>query len=294
MTSLADLVVSDLDAPGNSDTALSALREAVTAPEPAQTTTPTSTPSPAAADNDDVPEKFRGKSRAEIVAMYQNLESTNGRMANDLGVQRVLTDRLLGLNDKRLNDLTRNTPPEQRPAPVTANEILDKPQETLDRAIDARLTRVTEDVNARLARTEAALAQTTFAGHHPDFQTVVQSPDFVAWVQSSPLRLRAASVANRGDWVVADELLTEFKNSRPSKTDEAAPAAGADLDGARRASLTTSGAAGKTGADGKSNGGGKLYKRSDLMRLRIQDPEAYYDESFQAEILKAHSEGRVK
>lgn len=293
MTSLADVLIADpSEVSGNSDAVIADLREAVTT-TPAQDMKTTESKDTAAPATTDVPEKFRGKSVKDVVEMYQNLESRLGVMANDLGVQRQLTDRILDL--KRSDDLRKNTPAAERakPVPVTANDLLDRPQETLERVVEAANSRVTEDVNARLARMEASLAQQTFTARHPDFQTVVAKPDFVSWVQASPIRLRAAAAANQGNWQIADELLTEFKGGKQVTTE---PTEGkqpsADLAGARKAALETSGSAGTT--DGKSSGGKKTYRRADLMRLRINDPEAYYDESFQNEILQAHAEGRVK
>jgi hypothetical protein len=293
---LADVIASDpADLPGNPENARTALTEAVTAtkaPEAPAAEAPASAPSKDA--NVALPEKFRNKSVQDVVEMYQNLESRYGSMANDLGVQRQLTDRLLDL--KRSTDLQKNTP-EAKPKgpPVTANDILDRPQETLERVVNERTAAVAEDVNARMARLEAGLAQQHFTARHPDFQSVVADPAFKSWVEGSRVRLRAAAAANQGNWEIADELLSEFKTAQGGirKTDEQpAQAPVADLAGARKAALETSGNAGT--ADGRSNGGKKVYRRADLMRLRITDPEAYYDEDFQAEILSAHAEGRLK
>lgn len=302
MTSLADVLVSDDELPGNLEATRTSLREAVTDSTTANDpTNQSATAAATTATTDDVPEKFRGKSAKEVVEMYQNLESRLGTMANDLGAQRQLTDRLLDLTRKRDTDLQRNTPPAERKpalAPVTANDILDKPQETVERVVDARVSTVTEDVNTRLARAEAALAQTAFTLHHPDYTSVVNDPEFGEWVKGSAIRMRAAAAANQGNWQIADELLTDFKAGLRKPAASADGAAGnkqpsVDLEGARRATLETTGSAGgKT--DGKSGEGKKTYRRADLMRLRISDPEAYYDESFQNEILKAHSEGRVR
>lgn len=299
MTTLADVFVADDELPGNPDTARAALTEAVSSARSDAPAATAPTASPAPADNEvDLPEKFRGKSVKDVVAMYQNLESRYGTVANDLGVQRQLTDRLLDL--KRDTDLRRNTPPgeaEKPPTPVTASDLLDRPQETLERAISARVAEATKPLHERLANMETASAQQHFASRHPDFQQVTADPEFISWVKGSQIRMRAAAAAHSGNWAIADELLSEFKDSKGSKrkTDATVETPTADLAGARKASLETSGnAGGSNGTDGRSSGGKKVYRRTDLMRLRITDPEAYYDEGFQAEILQAHAEGRVR
>jgi hypothetical protein len=293
MTSLADVVIEDTNAnPGNSDNALKMLREAIQENASANTDTKRNATNTDA--DTDLPEKFRGKSAKEIAESYLNLESRLGTMANDLGVQRQLTDRLLDL--KRSGDLSRNDPTVRKPTQVRTEELLDKPTETLDRVIETRVREIGQEVDQKINSLRMTMAEASFKGKHSDFQSVVTSPDFTAWVNASPIRLRAAATANQGDWQVATELLDEFKASKKQvsrKVDDGDDVG--NIESARRASLDSSSGSGGSGAvDGTTRGKGKIYSRADLMKLRINDPEAYYDDSFQGEILKAYSEGRVR
>lgn len=237
---------------------------------------------------DKLPTKFQGKSREDIAEMYLNLESQSGRMANDLGVQRKLTDRLLDL--KRDTDLTRNNPAAKK-VEISAVELLDKPTEAIDRYVSAREEAFASRIDERLNRLEGTTAQNAFLSKHPDYTSVAQSQEFVDWVQASSIRKRAAATAYNGDWNVADELLAEYKAVKPSKAnkEDTARREAANLQAARGASLD-SGASQETPA----KNGGKTYRRADLMKLRIDKPDVYYDDSFQSEILLAYSEGRVK
>lgn len=298
MANLANIVQDDSTSatfPGNSETARKALTHAVTGTgAETQNTEPTGgksfldTPL-----TDGVPDKFKGKTMKDILDSYTNLESTHGRMANELGTQRQLTDRLLDL--KRDGDLSKNgqpAAPARQKLEVTAADILDKPAETLDRVMAQRETEFTRVVDQRLQRLEMTNAENAFKQRHTDFNEVCTGQQFGDWVRSSPIRLRAAAAANQGNWQIAGELLDEFKGSRTSADGAAAKTDAtqtADLAGARRATLDTSSG---RGSDGASKGG-TVYKRTDLMKLRIEDPEAYYDEGFQAEILRAHAEKRV-
>lgn len=305
MATLADIVVEETsDSPaGNSETARKTLLEAIqdgsgrsTAETVTGTQSSTTSTSPLDLEltGDAIPEKFRGKKVKDALESYASLESRLGTMANELGVQRQLTDRLLDL--KRNDDLRKNTPPAQREKPqVTASDILDKPAETLDRVLTQRDQTIAEEVNRRFASLEMSIAESQFKARHSDFQDVVNSSAFGDWVRSSPIRLRAAAAANQGNWQIADELLSEFKASGQTRqsggsTTTTTTAATADLAGARKATLESSTGAG--GSDGVKKG--KTYSRADLMRLRIEDPEAYYDDAFQAEILQAYQEKRVK
>jgi len=52
---------------------------------------------PAPEDNpeDDLPEKYRGKSTAQIAKMHQELEKLNGRQAQEVGEHRKFVDEML-------------------------------------------------------------------------------------------------------------------------------------------------------------------------------------------------------
>ena len=79
-------------------------------------------------NDEELPENLRGKSVADIVRAYQESQSTIGRMANDLGTQRKLTDRLLDL--KRESDLSGNGRVRE-PVKVNSTELLDDPTRSM-------------------------------------------------------------------------------------------------------------------------------------------------------------------
>lgn len=223
--------------------------------------------------------KFEGKSAEELLESYKNLQSAYGRMANDLGTQRKLTDQLLDL--KRDGDLQQNTP---EPLKVDAADLLDDPTKTLDAYIAQREARIREEYDSKLSHFESQLVQDKFMAKHPDFMELGQDPDFLEWAQNNPIRARVASAAANGDWDSADALLTEYKSQpKPSK----APPADAGVAAAAKVGLESS-------AQGGESNTGKVYRRADLIDLKINKPHVYGDPAFQAEILKAYSEGRVK
>ncbi len=239
-------------------------------------------------DGEDVPAKLRGKSRAEIIEYYRNLESAYGRQANDLGTQRALTDRILNL--KRESDLSSNTPREQR-VEIKTQDLLDNPTEAIERAVSARLKAKEDEDRQRMAEHEAAIARDRFLSKHSDYENVANDPEFVQWLQKSPYRVRTAQQARNGDWAAADDLLSEFKERKqtsvtPKNEDNTVDK---NVEAARNASLESG-----TASESASKKGGKIYRRVDLMRLRTEKPDVYYDDAFQAEILKAYAEKRVR
>ena len=295
MANLADVIVDDSSETlsGNSEAARKALTEAVTVSSDSKQTETQVTKT----EDDGLPAKFKGKSAREIAEAYQNLESRLGTMANDLGVQRQLTDRILGM--KREDDLRANGGSRQeraQPKPVTTNDLLDRPQETLERVVNDKVQSAVDELRQENQQLRALTAKQSFESRHKDYQTTVSDPAFMDWLKASPLRMRAAAVANGGDWQVADELFTEYEvqhrrsESRSEQTDQRQRSTD-NLEDARRASYTSSGS---NSNDGQGKPAGKIYKRADLMKLMIEDPEAYYDEAFQAEIIQAHFEKRVR
>ena len=228
---------------------------------------------------------------------YSSLQSAYGRMANDLGTQRKLTDQILAL-DKRSTDL-EGTPAAVKTAPkVNARDLVDRPTETLDAYWKQREDALRAEMDQRDAARATADAERHFVTKHSDFATVTQTPEFMSWVHSSPLRQRAAALAGTGNFVVADELLTEYKAIKGQAPNPAAdPNRGtgktapdpAATEAARKAALETAANAG-----GAGTGKGPTYRRADLIKLKMEKPQVYSDPAFQAEILRAYAEGRVK
>jgi hypothetical protein len=234
----------------------------------------------------ELPPKLRGKSLPEIVDIYTNLESAYGRMANDLGVQRKLTDRLLDL--KRTSDLQGHTT--ELPSPkITRDDLLgDNPTEALDKLVKARLQEHATEVTSKVQNLELALIQQSFLARHPDYLSFANDQKFVSWAGATPYRQKLSASAASGDFAAADELLTEYKDIARAYSVKSGKGA-SELDAARKASLESS-----SSSKADVTGNGKIYRRADIMQLKLDKPDVYYSEEFQQEILKAYSEGRVK
>lgn len=268
--------------PGDIDGLEKSLTEAVTAGKTSATV-----PSQEAAQAAKDPlagSKFEGKSTEEILDSYNNLQSAYGRMANDLGTQRKLTDQLLDL--KRDNDLQSNAAPVY--SKVDPAQLLNDPTQALDQYLSEREAKIRSTYDDRLSQMEAKLQADKFMAKHPDFMETGQSDDFRNWAVATPVRSKAASLAAQGDWDAADALLQEYKvEAKKSKAPSTDSLAKEGIDAARKVSLESAASEGSTSS-------GKIYRRADLIELKLRKPNVYGDPGFQAEILKAYSEGRVK
>lgn len=248
---------------------------------------PQQKPADDSSNDEDValPPKLRGKTREQIAEMYANLESAHGRMANDLGTQRKLTDRLLDL--KRDTDLQSNGAPQK--VEIKSSELLENPTAALERFTASRES----ENQKRMAELEARLAAQTLMTQHPDYLEVAQSSEFAQWVQASPIRVRAVQAAQAGDWSAAGDLLSEYKaqaKQAPVQDEEAVEDEEQQARNAAKKATLESNSQGNAG----TKKGGKTYRRADLMRLRAERPDVWENEDFQREILIAYNEGRVK
>ncbi len=224
----------------------------------------------------EVPEKYKGKTAEDIIKMHQEAEKLIGKQAQEVGEVRKLADELLK------QSLASNKPQhiEQQEPEI---DFFEDPKKAIQKELSAH-----PDV---IAAREAALTfkkmqiQQKLNSDHPDFTQVVQDPEFVNWVKSSPVRMGLYAKADAEyDYDSANELLSTFKQIKSVKAQET-KAAG---EVARQSALKS--AAVDVGGTGESSK--KVYRRADLIRLRMTDPQRY--EALSDDIMRAYQEGRVK
>lgn len=250
------------------------------------------TPDPEEQPNpeDNLPEKYKGKTLAEIVEMHRNAESELGRARNEIGTVRKLADQLLGIRVEAAQ-LTKDQSPPRKP--LTTDALLNDPEGSVLGLVkhDAEAReKASED---RVARLEYELAMTKFERKHPGFQDTMQDPKFVDWVQKSPYRARLAQGAIQGDFSAADELFTLFGEYQPPAKESDGTVEQPDPQAAaRKVSLARPGAASASGLAPGSTSGKQIWSRAKLMEMRISNPDEF--ERLQPEILKAYAERRVR
>jgi hypothetical protein len=223
----------------------------------------------------EVPEKYKGKTAEDIIRMHQEAEKLIGKQAQEVGEVRKLADELL---KQSLASKTQHI--EQQEPEI---DFFEDPKKAIQKELSAH-----PDV---IAAREAVLTfkkmqiQQKLNSDHPDFTQVVQDPEFVNWVKSSPVRMGLYAKADAEyDYDSANELLSTFKQIKSVKAKET-KAAG---EVARQSALKS--AAVDVGGTGESSK--KVYRRADLIRLRMTDPARY--EALSDDIMRAYQEGRVK
>ena len=227
-------------------------------------------------DSPAIPPKYRGKRLEDIINMHQEAEKLIGRQAQEVGEVRRLADELLK------QQLSKKAP-EPAPQEVDDLDFFEDPKKAISKAVDSHPDIVAARNAAQQLKKQQAAAQ--IQAKHPDMGQIVQDPEFVDWVKGSPVRMQLYTAADQQfDPYAADELLSTFKAIRTRKHAELKEVATTARNQSLKAANVESSGTGETSR--------KIYRRADLIRLRLENPDRY--DSLQDEIMKAYSEGRVR
>lgn len=165
----------------------------------------------------EIPDRFKGKSKAEIAASFVELQALNSRQANDLGSMRKTVDQLIELQSQQSNSPDTE---EETAAPVTVDDLYDDAD-----GIIRRLVR--EESSDRIDALEKALqSQVSNTGvaalteKYPTWKTDAQDPEFLAWVREKRSRIMLIQAADALDFEAAEELLGSYYESKAPAQDE--------------------------------------------------------------------------
>lgn len=229
-----------------------------------------------------LPEKYRGKSVEEIVKMHQEAEALIGRQAQEVGEVRKLADDLI----KR----QFNTQTPQEPAKESEVEDVDffvDPKQAVNRVLENNP--ILKEIKESVANSKAEAVKAKLVQKHPDVEAIVKDPQFFEWVKGNRVRIALFQAADQGlDLDAADELFSNYKLHKQIKEKTVSEG----VDGLKEENKRALKAAVVPSGDSTGETSKKIYRRADLIRLQIEDPERYM--SLQPEIMAAYSEGRVK
>jgi predicted RNA-binding protein YlqC (UPF0109 family) len=232
-------------------------------PEPVQQT-----------EEDDLPEKYKGKDLKEIARMHQEAEKLIGRQGSEVGELRKIVDDFIK---------AQASSSQQPQEPVEEVDFFSDPEKAVSKAIEnhPKIKQAEQAaLQMRIAETVNMLKQ-----KHPDFMQVAESPSFQEWVSASKVRVQLFAAANNYDFDAADELLTVWKE-RKQVADATIKAEKQDRERLIK-SATATAAKGSEEAPSK-----KIYRRADIIKLMQNDPDRY--DLMQPEIMAAYREGRVR
>ena len=225
-----------------------------------------------------------------VLVAYKELEQRLGMQGQEVGQLRQLTDKLLEL---KKTESAGNGSGRTEPTQVTSDELLRNPQAAIERVVAER----TAGIEAQLAIENRERIRNEFRSHYPNFEADMQDPNFQNFVKTSPYRTTLATKASKGDVQAAYELWGGYAEAKNAGDKGKKPGAEeAERQAALKAATGMVTGSGGTGAgDGDSSGGSKpIYSRQQIILMRINNPQQYYDPAFQDMLKEAYAEKRVR
>ena len=223
-------------------------------------------------DEYEIPQHLRGKSVSELAKMHHDAEKLIGRQAQEVHEVRKLADELIK---------SQLTPKAEVEKPKEI-DFFENPQEAIRQQIENNPRVVAAEQYAKQAQAEQSRQR--LAQIHPDVQQIVGDVGFQEWVKASKVRTQLFQQADNYDIEAAHELISTYKELRGVRQKVVTEADNTARD------KTLKAAAVDTGGSGESSQ--KVFRRADLIRLKMRDPAKY--ESMSDEIMAAYQTGRVK
>lgn len=223
---------------------------------------------------DDTPEKYRGKSAKEIIAMHQEAEKLIGKQGSEVGELRKVVDDFIKTQTSK--DL------KTQEVDSSDDDFFIEPKNAIDKAINNHPAVKEAQQAALQMRKQEVLSK--LSTEFPNLVETVQNPSFIEWVKGSKVRTELMVRAeSQFDYDSAKELL-ETWNERQNITKKATETSKIDRDSQLKAADT--GVSNSNESVSK-----KKYRRSDIIKLMQTDPDRY--DALSKEIMLAYQEGRV-
>jgi len=233
-------------------------------------------------ETEELPPKFQGKSVDDIINSYVNLEQQYGRQGNELGELRKLTDSLI---QKNLQEDATSQRTESLEKSLSEDDFYNDPLNAVRKVVAEAL----EPVKSNLSQTQVDSTVQRLQAKHPDLTEVVNDLGFQQWIMESTPRQDMWVKASNGDFDYADELFTQYKAvQKPQVKAEKEQSQAVKEKELEAASSVSSGSS----QDAEASSSKTIYRRAELVRLKINDPQRYNE--LQGEIMQAYAEGRVR
>jgi len=223
-----------------------------------------------------VPDKYKDKSLEDIVRMHQEAEKLLGKQSSEVGDLRKSVDELLKvkITEDAKNVKTKEEEPEL--------DFYDDPKGSVNKAVENSDTII--QMREMIANQQKQQILKQISDKHPDYEGIIKDNNFLDWIEKSQVRTELLQRADKYDYNAADELLSNWKEIKGivEKTQSLG-----EQD--RKLQVKAASTGGKGSAEPMSR---KIYKRSEIVNLMINDPQKY-----QANVDvfdKAYAEGRVK
>jgi hypothetical protein len=207
----------------------------------------------------EIPEKYRGKSPAELMRMHQDAERLIGKQGNEVGELRQIVNDILA---------AQTAQPSNAPEPEPEVTFFEDPDRATEYKIKKNLEPVTETlnkINGRFADMEKKEKAQELLARHPDAPSIVQSPEFLNWIEGSKARQRMYQQASQYDSDMAIDLLDLWKERQETRQASTSAAQAQRKQSVQQASTGSGKASGTTR-------GKPVLSREAIIELKRKDP----------------------
>jgi len=253
--------------------------EALNSPESAKAEAPES----------NVPDKYKGKSLEDIIAMHQNAEREIGRQANEVGTYRELVASLT--EAKRADDLSQADTTDKS-VEVTSDQLFDDPTKAIRSVVESVVNDALAPVRASQSKNELAGEVQRLISEHPDAEQIGAMPEFQQFVERSEYRMNDAQRwVEKQDVEAARRLLVDFKDYQAigkgrqrdaERVEDTDPA----IERARK--VATESGRSSSGASGK-----KTLSKREVARVFMQNRELYDSAEYQRSLIEHARNGTL-
>ena len=230
-------------------------------------------------DEPEVPEKYKGKTKLDVILMHQNAERKLSQQGSELGEYRKLV---------------MQPPPEKTQQadrkPLTLDTLVENPDKAiLDAVTSSPVAQRLETQINKLEELERDVAYRNFSSVNPGWQADIADQAFLTWVSKNPVRVHLASQADARDFNAATNLWALWQEHKDLTSTVKQEKKEQKFVEAR----TTKTGAGETAP-------ATTYSRAKLMELRRRaysgSDTAASDRlrEIQPDLIQAYKEGRVK
>lgn len=229
----------------------------------------------------EMPDKFKDKSLEEVVQSYVHLEKEYGNKSNEVGDLRKWADTLLQAQTSAPTAIPQQ---EEDINEVGFDDFIEDPASAVNKALASNPT--IQALEQHIQGQHADASRQALLQAHPDADQIVQDPAFNAFLNEVPGRLQALQDAHiNGKVAVASDMLTLYKQTKVVANEEAVTERDAKAKGDLKKASVEKG--------GRGSGNTKpVFKRSELIELKMRDPQRY--EAMKDVIHKAYADKRVR
>ncbi len=235
-------------------------------------------------NDDSIDPTYRGKSAAELIEMHKNAASRIGAQGQELGVWRNLVAELSQTATRQAPSVEPKTAPK-----VTSDALLTDPAKAISEVVRFELESALKPIKESRSLDQREAELQALNRDFPGYVQTGNDPDFQQWATGARGRGADARAAANGDLSAARRLLEAWEDRKSltqttQTTDTGKPQGTA---GARQATT-------EAGGSGRSQTTGEILNRAEIVQMIIDKPDVYASDAFQAKLLQAAKENRIR